>query len=295
MNYQALLATAARALSLGRRRSDRAISVKRVGTHEHAGQYFYLGPDKAITKLGDGHFLYVDPRDDTVSAHLIARGYWETWIHKVVCSLVSAGDHVIDVGANVGYYTVALALKVGARGSVTALEANPDLARLLRHSIVFNGYSGTVSVLAKAASDQAGPIRFTASKSNSGGGHIYAFDDALGPDTVVHTIEAIRLDDLDMPSPKLIRIDAEGSEGLILRGAERLLDRPDIVICMEWDVVQMASRSDVNALLEWLVSKNFKFWRINGDASLTPLTPAEMPHQPGCDVVVARELPSAAR
>lgn len=272
------------------RLSARAASI----ANDHAGQYFYLGPDKALTRLTDGHFLYVDPRDDTVCAHLIARGYWETWILKVVRSLVKPGDHVIDVGANVGYYTIALAHQVGATGSVTALEANSNLTRLLRQSVIFNGYSPTVTVLTKAASDRPGVLQFASSSSNAGGGHIFAFEDALGIDTIVEEVEAVTLDSLDVPSPKLIRIDAEGSEALILKGAQRLLSRRDVVICMEWDVIQIESRSDVSEIIEWLTSQSFRFWRINGDASLKELRPDELPHQPGCDLLVSRAPPPGA-
>ncbi|MES2815271.1 MAG: hypothetical protein V4720_10285 [Pseudomonadota bacterium] len=68
--------------------------------------YHYLGPELALTRLNNGHLLYVDPQDETMSAHMIAYGYWESWIYSVVMSLISPGDRVIEVGANVGYYTM---------------------------------------------------------------------------------------------------------------------------------------------------------------------------------------------
>lgn len=290
MNLRASLFGAARELISSRSRHEASRRTPRI-RDDHAGQYFYLGHDRAITRLRDGHFLYVDPRDDTVAAHLIARGYWEAWINKVICALVRPGDHIVEVGANVGYHTVALALKVGPKGSITAFEANPNMARLLKQSIIFNGYTNTVRVLDKAASDQAGMVRFTVSHHNAGGGHIYVFDDALGAESIVHEVEAVTLDSLDIPPPKMIRIDAEGSEGLILRGAERLLERPDVIVCMEWDLVQMSGRSDIPALISWLTARQFRFWRINGDATLSELSPLELEQQEACDVVVCRQYP----
>lgn len=255
--------------------------------------YFYLEPHVAMTRLHDGHFLYVDPRDETISAHLIARGFWEPWIHKVVCDLIRKGDHVIEVGANVGYYTVGMALKVGSEGTVISLEANPVLAALVRRSTIFNGYRERVVVLQKAASDQSGTLTFTSSLTNSGGGHVYVFDDALGPDSRSYEVEAVRLDDLDVPSPRFLRLDAEGSEGLILQGAERLLSREDIVVCMEWDPIQLSDRTDPQALLAWLAGKGFQFWRINEFSALIPVTSTDLMGLQSCDIIVSRALPIA--
>ena len=81
-------------------------------------RYFPLDQGLGLTRLQDGHFLYVDPMDEAVAAHLIARGYWENWIHRVVCTLVQPGDHIIEVGANFGYYTVAMARQAGPDGSI---------------------------------------------------------------------------------------------------------------------------------------------------------------------------------
>lgn len=255
--------------------------------------YFYLEPHVAMTRLQDGHFLYVDPRDETISGHLIARGFWEPWIHKVVCDLIRKGDHVIEVGANVGYYTVGMARKVGPEGSVTSLEANPVLASLVKRSSIFNGYGDRVAVLQQAASDRAGVLTFSSSLRNSGGGHVYVFDAALGPDTVTYDVEAVRLDDLDVPSPRVLRIDAEGSEGLILHGAERLLSRNDIVICMEWDPIQLADRTDPTELLAWLVAKGFRFWRIDEFSALHSVTIPDLMGLQSCDIIVSRSLPVA--
>lgn len=255
--------------------------------------YYYLGDNRALTQLTDGHFIYVDTRDETISPHLIARGYWESWIRKVVTTLVSEGDHVVDVGANLGYYTLALAAIVGPKGSVTALEANPRLASLLQQTVTFNGYGALVKVLQQAASNEDGLVRFSLSASNAGGGHIFAFDHALGSNTEIVEVQSVKLDSLIQQQPKLIRIDAEGSEALILLGAERLLNRPDILICMEWDVLQMCCRSDVSGLIYWLAGLGFRFWRITPHACLEEVQAESLPDLPTCDIVLSRFPPLA--
>lgn len=136
-------------------------------------------------------------------------------------------------------------------------------------------------------------LRFSLSAANAGGGHIFAFEQALGPKTEIVEVQSVKLDSLPLQQPKLIRIDAEGSEALILLGAERLLARPDIVVCMEWDVLQMSCRSDVSSLIDWLTGLSFRFWRITPQASLEEVQPQSLPDLPTCDVVLSRLPPLA--
>lgn len=266
----------------------------RVGRSRQDAQrpYYYLGPDTAITRLTDGHSLYVDPRDQSISAQLIVRGFWEPETHEVICGLVTSGDRVVDVGTNLGYYALAMAKRVGPTGYVTAIEANPHLARLAGSSLRFNHYGDRARVLQKAASDSAGTVRFTISGQNSGGGHLHFENSTLGDDTQVVEVETVRLDDLDLGDIKLIRIDTEGSEALVLRGAARLLQRPDVIVCMEWDTIQMRTRSDPAELVAWLSDQGFRFWRIvtglHAPERLIEVPAAAMVETAFCDIIASR-------
>lgn len=254
-------------------------------------RYFPLAGDMGLTRLLDGHFLYVDPLDETVAAHLIARGYWEDWIHRTVCALVRPGDNIVEVGANFGVYTVAMARLTGPAGSVLTFEANPRLAGLVQRSVRFNGYGGMTSVLAKAAADKPGSISFAVSRSNAGGGTISSQDGALGTDSTLIHVETVTLDSVAPKDVRFIRMDAEGSEPLILRGAQRLLKRKDIVVCMEWDIIQMAARADLGEFIQWLHGMGFRFWRIQYDATLLEIPVGQMQTLSACDVVMSRAEP----
>lgn len=253
--------------------------------------YFLLGEGLALTRLSNGQYIYVDPLEESVCAHLIAKGVWEPNTHAVLLSLIASGDHVLEVGCHVGVHTIDMARKVGPSGSLTAFEANPRLARLAARSLRFNGLHGQARIINKAASDTAGPVRFTTSRSFAGGGHLYIGEGMLGDDVEVIEVEAVRLDDLGLTAPRLFKIDAEGAEALILKGAARLLERPDIVLCLEWDRFQMASRSDPGALARWLRERGFLFWRIDGQGRLIPVGVEELDAAPVCEVIVARADP----
>jgi FkbM family methyltransferase len=259
-----------------------------------SSRYFYLGADVALTRLSDGHHIFVDPQDQTVSSHLIAHGFWEQWIHHVVCSLIAPGDRIVEVGANLGYYTIAMAVMAGPAGRVTAFEGNPRLCGLVQRSIEFNGYRDRVIIRNQAATDAAGPILFSISRSNSGGGHTTAHPGGATPEMEQIEVEGVRLDDAIEGDIDFLRMDAEGSEPLILHGAERLLSNPNLTVVMEWDVFQMSARASVPDLVEWLAAMGFQFWRIEHDTALTPISAEHLPGIQACDIVMARALPVAA-
>lgn len=206
--------------------------------------YFYLGEGMALTQLATGQFIYVDPLEESVCPHLIAQGTWEAWIAKVVLDLLRPGDRVVEVGGHVGFYTLSMAQKVGPRGSVITFEANPRLAALATRSVRLNGFAPWVEIVQRAVSDRVGTVKFSISRQYGGGGHVYVLEDALGADTQVLEVDSVRLDDLNFTNIRLLRIDAEGSEPLILAGATKLLQQDDIILCIEWDVIQMKSRQD---------------------------------------------------
>lgn len=258
-------------------------------THPPAREYFYLGESLALTRLKCGHFIYVDPLEESVCSHLIAHGAWEPWARELVLGLVGPGDHVVEVGGHVGYYTIGLAHKVGLEGSVTTFEANPRMASLAQRSVRFNGYADRARIIQKAASDKAGKIRFTTSRQFAGGGHLFLREGMLGRDAETIEVDAVRLDDVKLPRVKLLRIDAEGSEGMILKGAERLLDTDELIICMEWDQIQLRSRTDPRELADWLAGKGFRFWQVTTDATAVPRKVEELAELSSCDIILARE------
>lgn len=264
------------------------------GLHVPAPQqrYFYLGPELALTRMNSGILLYVDPLDEHVSANVIAHGQWEKGLHEAVLSLLAPGARVVEVGANIGYYTISMALQVGAEGHVRAFEANPRMVGLIERSARINGVHDRVSLIGKAAMDAPGEISFVTSRRNSGGGYVSIWSHLPYDDGVAITVEAVRLDDMDCGCVDMIRIDAEGTEPFILRGAAGILvAQPEIVIVMEWSVVQMASRTSVPEFVDWLVGMGFGFWRISYDGAFTAVSAEGLLSLEDCNIVASRQPP----
>lgn len=262
--------------------------------------YFQLAEGLGLVRLRIGPSLYVDPLDEQMSAHLIAYAAWDAEGSKVVDALLDPGARVVEVGANIGYYTMLMADRVGPSGQVIAFEANPRLISLLRRSLRFNGFDARVRLMACAAGDVMGEVDFVTFRHNSGAGHVPSALDATYVDAMGEPerfrVPCVRLDEVDCGRVDLIRMDAEGSEPAILRGAAAVLDaNPDVVICMEWSVVQMASHTSVPDFVDWLTAKGFRFWRLAPGPTLVAMNGDDLLRDDHFDLVAARALPVALR
>lgn len=143
----------------------------------------------------------------------------------LVLHFLRPGDLFVDVGANVGSYTV-LASGVAGAYSV-AFEPAPDTAALLRRNVEINGLDHFVTVHEMAASASDGFVSFTS---------------GLGPENAVDThgsqqVRCCRLDDVlrDL-HPEMIKIDAERHDAEVIKGAEAVLACESLKVVMTEDV-----------------------------------------------------------
>jgi FkbM family methyltransferase len=139
--------------------------------------------------------------------------------------LVNAGDCCIDVGANLGYYTISLAKWVGPRGLVVAFEPFPGNFAILKKNVYLNQLQN-VTLEPSALSNCSGSIQLIHgvedkfSATPSVGGY------AVKGDRVSVNVQGYRLDDYTAGlgrAPNFIKIDVEGAELAVLEGARRTL------------------------------------------------------------------------
>lgn len=131
------------------------------------------------------------------------------------------GDLLVDVGANVGLHTL-LAASCGA--DVVALEPLPAARAMLERNVERNGAAGLVTVLAAGAASARGELTFTDGPSCLN--HVVRAGEA--PGVPVRTVPVVPLDEV-VPSGRpvvMLKIDVEGFEAEVLRGAARLLADP---------------------------------------------------------------------
>lgn len=183
----------------------------------------YLGGDTALCRVLGRYKMYVDVNDRSVSAHLMLDGYWEMWITEVLAEIVKPGMVAVDVGANLGYFTLLMADLVGAEGAVHAFEPNSSIADRLAKSVEVSGFGGRVEVhRAPLGAVDGAEVFLTVPPGAPSGAHLTS--DAAAPGAT--KLIARRLDSYsELLDADVVKIDAEGAELDIWRGMAGLFER----------------------------------------------------------------------
>lgn len=144
---------------------------------------------------------------------------------------VRAGTKAVDVGAHIGLYSLLMARAAGPTGSVVAVEPAEENLTYLRWNLRANGFAERVTVIAAAATDHDGTVRFhLTGSSDSHGLHPHPNT----PTRKVVEIPALRLDSA-LDAVDFVKIDTEGAELTTLAGMEGLLTAPGArAALVEW-------------------------------------------------------------
>jgi FkbM family methyltransferase len=156
---------------------------------------------------------------------------------------VKPGDVVWDVGANMGLFTFAAAGVAGPTGHVFALEPDVEMARLLRRSARLNPASAPVEVISCAVSESVSLARFNIAMRSRTSNYLEGFGmSQTGGIRETETVLKVTLDWLadKIPMPDVVKIDVEGAELDVLRGAIGMLKAKRPVVLLEltrrnWD------------------------------------------------------------
>jgi FkbM family methyltransferase len=151
--------------------------------------------------------------------------------YHMLASLLGPGDWAIDVGANIGHYTKRMSDLVGAEGRVIALEPVPDSFALLTSNATLFQHDN-VTLVNAAASERTQVVGFSVPRFASG--LVNYYEAAITPGASDLRVLTLSLDSLAIPQRvRLIKIDAEGHDAQVLRGAEQLLRRDHPVLIVE--------------------------------------------------------------
>lgn len=179
--------------------------------------------------------IYVCMEDYGVSSQILHHGTWEQHISQYLSDNLKPDDVFLDVGANIGFFSLLAAHRfevLGGAGRVIAVEANPVVLPYFMSAVVESGLEHRVHVLPYAASDSIGLMQIREDFDwNLGGLTVSACDSSVASKRRI--IPAVRLDDIlvDLDRLDCIKMDIEGAEALAIRGMTNLLGRftPDII------------------------------------------------------------------
>ncbi len=208
---------------------------------------------KSDVTVVHGHKMFLD-KHDTLGLSL--NGSYEEFETEIVTKKVKKGDIVLDIGANIGYYTLIFARLVGEKGRVYAFEPDPVNFALLKRNIEINGYKNIV-LIEKAVSDQSGKVQLFLCEENKGDHRIYN----SGDNRTMINVESVSLDDYFDQKQQIdfIKMDIQGAEGLALQGMKGILKRnKNIKIVTEfWPIGLKRSGTSSKAVLASLQDLGF--------------------------------------
>ena len=218
-----------------------------------------------------------DSGDRYVSTPVMRDGIIEPTETAIVIKLLANAVDFVDLGANIGWYTLIAGHRLGGRGRVHSFEPDPDNFAKLSANVALNQLDN-VAIHRCAVSDRAGTSMLYRSPSrdeNPGDQQLY---DSGGGRAAV-PVEVRTLDsyaDISPARPVIVKMDTQGSEARILRGMSVLLTRHrhEVVILSEfWPKGLVANGSPPQEMIEFLSGAGFSALHISNERHvLTPVT-----------------------
>jgi FkbM family methyltransferase len=188
-------------------------------------------PDRDVVLPCHGlEMLVINPRRNIIGRHIYRTGLWEPAATECVRAEVRPGMTAVDVGADIGYYTLLFAKLVGPAGSVLAFEPIPKALEMLRANAARNNL-GNVQCLGFALFDRAGRASLSRPFADS---RIEAGADR--PAAGALEVELRPFDDWRREAAvgrvDFVKMDVEGAELNVLRGMRQTLElfRPALLI-----------------------------------------------------------------
>ena len=244
------------------------------------------------------------PTPNILTEWIYYTGSWQPALSRWLASTLKPGDTFIDVGANTGYFSLLAAARVGATGTVVAVEACPTTFQAMRANLAHNWpTSKCVRALQLAASDSEGrttlyqhrnePL-YNTTVAGAGAGGVAAASDvwsvlqkSAALDTAaLSAVSALAAEtsswrEVQVPrmplagvltgaetSPRVVKIDVEGGEWAVLRGLDKLLRRADLTVDV---VVELSPKwlklqaSSAKDLLKYMSERGFHAYVLPSD------------------------------
>jgi FkbM family methyltransferase len=179
-----------------------------------------------ITTIAPDRLLLEVIPADVIGLPIARFGVYEFAVSQLVRQYLAPGDVFVDIGANIGYYSVIAGAVVGRSGAVYAFEPSARIRARLERNVQLNEMR-QITVRAEAVTAQSGVVRLV--EPQGGGNDGLAYVETNGGNAGVE-VRAVRLDELPEFSkrcPQLLKVDVEGGEPEVFRGATSLLDRSD--------------------------------------------------------------------
>ena len=181
--------------------------------------------------------MHLDP-EDFVSRTILETGEWEPTSWRAMRAHLQGGATFVDVGAQIGYYSLKAAPVVGPRGHVIAVEPNPETVAKLENNIRASG-AKVIAIAPVACSDAEAALDLLAAPAANTGETSLSKVNAsqAGAPVATYKVRARPLDDIVRESGvsrvDVIKIDVEGAEYLVLKGSQQTMAQYHPIVLVE--------------------------------------------------------------
>ncbi|WP_369900228.1 FkbM family methyltransferase [Bacillus manliponensis] len=239
----------------------------------------YIGNNKMLVKLAYNGMLNISSEDLSLMPSLVTTGIIEAPLTKFFINQIKPGNIVIDIGTNVGYFTILAAKLVGTQGKVFGFEANPEVFELLKDNISMNWLSEQTKLYNIAIYSKNKNLTFHSSDRFHGDSSINIRPEDENR-TDPYTLLNIKANTLDnqfqhLKQIDLIKIDIEGGEYHAFLGMMELIKQHKInQIVFEWNKIMLGTDcDDFVALLNKIKEKyNGMYYLLDSEGNPVPTT-----------------------
>ena len=220
-----------------------------------------------------------DKANRQIAEAVVSTGTYEPETVESLTKLLQPGDTFVDLGANIGIFTLLAARKVGTTGRVFAFEPTPATVALLRRNLAVNSLEARTTVVEQAVSRKPGRARFSLHEAAQGNAITVAGDTAVEYlDVDVTSLDAY-FEALGWPKVDVIKMDVEGQEVPALEGMHGLTRRyPGLKLIFEYHDGQLA-RTGISGrtLIDAARAAGFDSFEVLFRTSQRLELPADMP------------------
>jgi FkbM family methyltransferase len=191
----------------------------------------------------DGNYLMYLDSDHYYQWMMASTNYYGFGIRKLMRDFLRKGDIFIDVGGNIGYLSLLASMIVAESGRVVAFEPDPRAAEVFQKNTALNNVHN-ILLIEKACSDQDGSVLFNMA-SHLGWSTALTDTKTLKIEKQIN-VEQCTLDGetgklFGNESPRLIKIDVEGYEPYVLKGAHAIIDKNETAFIIEINSERLGS------------------------------------------------------
>lgn len=210
--------------------------------------------------------IWIDLLDFSVATGIL-RDDWQRDETNFLLSILEPGDCFIDVGANVGWFTLLAAHAVGASGEVHAFEPRSDIHDRLCKTVKSNNFDSRCTIYPIAVGGCSGTMQIASMSHKKNPGHSFIVTDEVPVGAVIFEDVLVRpLDAFFFRKPiKILRIDVESAEAMVLNGARKLIERDCPIIVSEifpyW--LKTVSKIEAQAHLDSIKALGYRIFELS--------------------------------